>query len=77
MIKSRQLRAIKIEDAQQPPILDQWNDDFGTRRGIAGNMPGECAYIGNDDRLPTLGGRAADASTQRNPNTGNLALKRA
>jgi len=63
VIKPGHLRTVKIEDAQQPPILDQWNYDFRTRRCIARDMPGKRVHIRNDDRLPTLGGNPADTLT--------------
>jgi hypothetical protein len=75
LIKPSRSRTIEIEDAQKLPILDQRNDDLGTRCGIARDMPGKCADIRNDDGLPALGGCAADTLTQRNPYTGDLALE--
>jgi len=75
MIKSCQLRTVKIEDAQQPFILDQGNHDFRTRRRVARDVPGKRMNIRNYDRLPALGGSAADPLTHCNPNAGYPALK--
>jgi hypothetical protein len=54
MIKPGQLRTVKIEDTQQPSILDQWNYDLRTRRCIASDMSRKRVYIRNDDSLPAL-----------------------
>jgi hypothetical protein len=76
VIEPGQMRAIDIENAQELPVLNQRNHDFRTRRGIAGDVSRKGVDIGNDESLPPLGRRAANAAPQRNPDAGDLALKR-
>jgi hypothetical protein len=74
-IETAQIRAVHVQHAQQPFAVQQRNDQFRTRCGIASNMTGKGFDIRYENGPALARGGAADASSQRNPNTGGLPLE--
>jgi len=68
-------RAVNIENAKNPAILPQRNDQFGPRCGVAGYVTGKGVHIRNNNRLLLRHRHATDAFSNANADTGGLALK--
>ena len=76
LVKATRLGTVDIPDSEQLAIDDQRHDDFGTRRGIAGDMPRKCIDIDDQLRLARRCGGSTDTATERNAHAGRLALER-
>jgi hypothetical protein len=75
-VKARQLGAVEIENANDEVAAKQRDDQFRTRRSVAGNVTREGGYIGHKDR-PALGRCCpTDPPPKRNSHAGRTALER-
>ncbi|EEF25176.1 conserved hypothetical protein, partial [Ricinus communis] len=75
--KAVERRAVDIEHAHQPAVLDERDNDFRIRRRIARDVARERVHVRHDDGFALDGRRAAHAAAERDAGAGRLALERA
>ena len=61
-IEAGQIRTVEVENSEKLFPIEQWDDDFRARCGIASDVSGECVDVRDDDGFPALSGGAADAA---------------
>src|SRR5262245_24166497 len=74
-VKSAQLGAVEVENAEEPLAVKQGNDDFGVRRGVASNVARKIMHVRHDQRLTGRRCSAADATVGTDPHARGLTLK--
>jgi hypothetical protein len=61
-IEAGQLRTVEVENSEKLFPIEQWDDDFRARCGIASDVSGERMDVGDDDSFAALSGGTADAA---------------
>src|SRR5262249_33428919 len=75
VVEALELRAVHVEYANQLlRLVEHRHHDLGARARVARDVTGKVVHVPDHHRLAALGGRAAHAAADRDPETAERAL---